>query len=252
MIRLCRACQSGRPGIRSSAKPLLHKCIAWELAEEISIPSGHATQFADPPLIGNQRDGTGPLLVAGEVVPDAVQPQAHDIDLRRIAKDLCKGSKQRSPRREGGLRQCVGCYRLGKMLQDVGTCPPDDHGVCICAACPIAYPWGAPEVSDQRAEQLLADSGLAHRVATACVDQLEGVKNSPERRVCERPCVKPSAPEDRPVKDKLVACRQLFQPVERKRCCCIERASRVERVMLIACMKNTDGAGGGACQEFCV
>ena len=94
MIRLCRACQSGRPGIRPSAKPLLHKRIAWELAEEIAIPSGHAAELADPPLIGNQRDGAGPLFVAGEVVPDAVQPQAHDVDLRRVAKDLCKDSKQ--------------------------------------------------------------------------------------------------------------------------------------------------------------
>jgi hypothetical protein len=100
-------------------------------------------------------------------------------------------------------------------------------------------------VDDQRAEQFLADSGLAHCVATACVDQLEGATKSPERRVCERPCVKPGAPENRSVEDKLFAGCQLFQTVERECCRRIKGASRVERVMLIACVKDTDGAGGG-------
>ncbi len=117
--------------------------------------------------------------------------------------------------------------------------------MCIGAACPIPCSWCAPEVSDQRAEQFLADSVLAHRVATACVDQLEGVTKSPERRACQRLCVKPGAPKHRPVKNKVFAGRQLFQPVERKRCRRIDRASRVERVMLITRMKDTDSAGGG-------
>jgi len=219
--------------------------VAWELAEESAIPSGHAAQFADSPLIGYERDGAGPLLVAGEVVPDTVQSQTHHVDLRRVVQDLGKGAEQSPAGRVGSMRQRVRAYRLGKMLRNVGASSSDDHGVRICAACPIAWPWCAPEVSDQRAEQFLADSGFVHRVGTACVDQLEGVTNSPERRVCERPCVESGAPKDRPVKDEFVVCRQLFQQVERKRCCRIERASRVERVMLIARKKDTDSSGGG-------
>ena len=178
-------------------------------------------------------------------MPDAVQPQTHHVDLRRVVQDFRKGAKQRPTRCEDGLRQFIRAYRLGEMRRNVGACPPDDHGVSIYAANSITHSRGSPEVNDQRAQQFLGGPSLSHRVMTACVDQLEGVTNPHERRLRERPRVKPGAPKNRAVEDELVGCRQLLEAVEREGCRRIERALRVERVMLVACMKDTDGTGGG-------